>query len=554
MAASVEVRNHHTRLVLISLLAFAALAVAHTWPLASAPAHWSRIDNGDAALNIWAVNWVGSHLLHDPAHLFEANIFYPERHTLAYSEMMLVQGLLAVPIVELGGSPVLAFNLVLLAGLTFTGWAFCLLLQRWTGSWTAGFLAGSLAAFNAHALVRFGHLQIMHVEFFALMLFALDRLIRTRQLKDAVWLGVGFALQGLTSLYLLMFSAWALIFAVLSRAAEWWRAGAVGAVLRFGVAALVAAMLLWPYLRTYQQLRSDSGLERGVVEQIAGSWSNYLATGARLHRWWVPADAAASQAYGFPGVMAMLLVVFALTRADTRTDPRVRMCAVVAVGCLAVSMAPRWPLYPALHRAIPLFQAVRVPAHLAQVVLLMVAVLAGFGVAALGRRWPTAARWPVGVALVLLVNAEAFRAPIGFTHFDAVPAVYETLAHERNAVVAELPFPMGQQWFLNAQYMVYSTKHWRPMLNGYSGFMPKSYEKSYEATRGFPAQESLIALHDRGVTHVIVHRKALGDDRVAQIARIHELQEIASEGDIAIYRFRRVGDYQQRSNSGDRPK
>jgi hypothetical protein len=250
----------------------------------------------------------------------------------------------------------------------------------------------------------------------------------------------------------------------------------------------------------------------------------------------------------------MLLVVFAMTRADTRSDPRFRMCAVVALGCLAVSMAPRWPFYPALHRAIPLFQAVRVPAHLAQVVLLMIAVLAGFGAAALGRRWPIAARWPVGVVLVLLVNAEAFRAPIGFTHFDAVPAVYQTLAHERNAVVAELPFPMGQQWFLNAPYMVNSTKHWRPMLNGYSGFLPKSYEKSYEATRGFPAQESLIALHDRGVTHVIVHRKALGDDRVAQIDRIHELQEIASEGDIAIYRFRRVGDYQQLSNPGDRPK
>jgi hypothetical protein len=56
MAASVAVPNHHTRLVLLSLLVFVALAVAHTWPLASAPAHWSRVDNGDAALNIWAVN------------------------------------------------------------------------------------------------------------------------------------------------------------------------------------------------------------------------------------------------------------------------------------------------------------------------------------------------------------------------------------------------------------------------------------------------------------------------------------------------------------------
>ena len=136
------------------------------------------------------------------------------------------------------------------------------------------------------------------------------------------------------------------------------------------------------------------------------------------------------------------------------------------------------------------------------------------------------------------MNAEAFRAPIGFTHFDAVPAIYETLAHERTAVVVELPFPMAQQWFLNATYMVNSTKHWRPMLNGYSGFLPKSYEKSYAATRGFPAQESLIALHDRGVTHVIVHPRRSATI-ASRRARIHELQEIASEDAHQHRRFRR---------------
>ena len=39
------------------------------------------------------------------------------------------------------------------------------------------------------SLVRFGHLQIMHVEFFALMLFALDRLIVARRFRDAVLAG-----------------------------------------------------------------------------------------------------------------------------------------------------------------------------------------------------------------------------------------------------------------------------------------------------------------------------------------------------------------------------
>jgi hypothetical protein len=512
--------------------------VAHTWPLASAPAHLSRVDNADAALNIWAVSWVGTHLFTEPSRLFDANIFHPEPLTLAYSEVMLFQGLIAAPILALGGSPVLAFNLTLLAGFAFTGWAFCLLAWRWTGSWAAGFVAGSLAAFNAHVLVRFGHLQTMHPEFVALMLFALDRLLASRRLKDAAWLALGFALQGLTSLYLLVFSLWALLFAFLSRTRDWLRS-APTVLARLAVAAMLATALLWPPLSAYQQLRSESGLARGVADQIAGSWWDYLATGARVHGWWVPPEAAGSVAYAFPGVIAVLLMVFALTRREVRQDARFRMCAAAAAGCLAVSMAPKLPFYGALHDVIPLFQAVRVPARLSQVVLLMLAVLAGFGVAALQRRWPRLAAWPAAAALVALVNVEALRAPVGFVYFEGVPAVFDVLAAEPRAVVVELPFPMPSQWFLNARYMLNSTRHWQPMLNGYSGFRPPSYERSYEAARAFPAEDSLIALHDLGVTHVIVHREALGPERADRAEQRHELEQVAADGDIAIYRIRR---------------
>jgi hypothetical protein len=185
-----------------------------------------------------------------------------------------------------------------------------------------------------------------------------------------------------------------------------------------------------------------------------------------------------------------------------------------------------------------LFQAVRVPARMSQVVVLMGAVLAGYGVMALHRRWPRSAAWPVGAALVLLVNVEALRAPIGFVRFNGVPPVYRTLASEPNAVVVEVPYPIPSQWFLNASYMLNSTEHWRPLLNGYSGFLPASYERSYAAARAFPAPESLIALHELGVTHVVVHRESLGHDKAAQAEQRHELQWLAGEGDIAIYRLR----------------
>ena len=478
--------RHRPGRPLIALAAFVLLAMVHTWPLASNPAHLSRNDNGDALLNTWIVAWVAHQLPRDPLHLFDAGIFYPERLTLGYSEAMIVQGVMAMPILAAGGSAVLAYNLVLMAGLALTGWAFCLLVRRWTGSWAAGYVAGSLAAFNAHVLTRLPHLQTQHVEFVALMLFLLDRLVVSRRLRDAVWLGVSFALQGLTSVYLLVFTTWMLLFAVLGRAGEWLRREPARMLGLLVVAGAVATLLLAPYLWAYYALHRLTGLERTVADTrlYAGSWVSYLITGSRLHfGLWSHRFFGQSESTNFPGVTALTLVALALAWPETRRDVRVRMCLIAAVGCAAVSMLPNTPIYPVLYRLIPLFRAVRVIAHLGQIVLLMLAVVAGFGVAGLARRWPHRPTWPIAaVVLCGLCNLEALRAPFTFTPFSEIPPIYDVLARERDAVVVELPFWPPRIFFANGTYLLNATRHWHPMLNGYSGFRPSSYSANYDAS------------------------------------------------------------------------
>ena len=103
---------------LATLGLFVLLAVAHTWPLAQRPNVHSRVDNGDYCLNVWAVDWVARTLPTDPVHLFDANIFYPARLTLAYSEPLILQGALAIPAEWLGVSPLVTFNLLLIVGQT----------------------------------------------------------------------------------------------------------------------------------------------------------------------------------------------------------------------------------------------------------------------------------------------------------------------------------------------------------------------------------------------------------------------------------------------------
>jgi hypothetical protein len=86
--------------------------------------------------------------------------------------------------------------------------------------------------------------------------------------------------------------------------------------------------------------------------------------------------------------------------------------------------------------------------------------------------------------------------------------------------------------------MLNSTQHWQPMLNGYSGFRPDSYDATYEAIKDFPSDNALIALHERGVTHVIVHKSEIEPARFARISSISSLQQQSQNGEIYIYRLR----------------
>jgi len=82
------------------------LAVLHTWPLVLHPGRYSRNDNADTQLNEWIMAWVAHQLPRHPLQLFDANIFYPAKDTLAFSEPLIVPALMGAPLAWSGASPV----------------------------------------------------------------------------------------------------------------------------------------------------------------------------------------------------------------------------------------------------------------------------------------------------------------------------------------------------------------------------------------------------------------------------------------------------------------
>ena len=527
-----------------TLALFVLLAVAHTWPLAARPAEHSRVDNGDYSLNVWAVDWVARTLPTDPAHLFDGNIFHPHRLTLAYSEPLILQGVLAMPLVWLGAPPVLTFNLVLLAGFALSGWAFALMVQRQTGSWPAGLVAGSAVAFNAHHLMRLPHIQALHLELLPIVFVAIDRLLATGRTRWAVLLGAGVALQAASSIYLLIFTGWGVVWAWAARMPEW-RERPRQAALWVGVAAIAGAALLWPVLWPYAELSRTLGLTRTLAETSACSagWTDYLYTGSRLHfDGWSHIFRDSADA-NFPGFAVLGLAIYGLA-AGLRA-PRTRMWLAVVIGSIVLSMLPGLPGFAWLHAHVPALGAIRCYSRAGQMALVGMAVLAGYGAAALlvrvmsrtrrAKALPPQGTWLVGLVLIAAVNLEALRAPLWYREWPGVPAIYDRLRQEPDAIVADMPFYDRQGFFGNARYMIYATRHRHPIVNGYSGFAPPGFDQTAQVLRGFPGAPALEELRRLGVTHVVVHPGPWTDRRRALIAATPALQIVAQQGGIAIY-------------------
>jgi hypothetical protein len=521
---------------------FLLLAVLHTWPLASDPATLSRNDNADTVLNEWILAWVAHQLPRDPLNLFQANIFYPEPRTLAFSEHLLVPSLMVAPLLWLGASPVLAYNLLLIAGFALTGWATCLLVERWTSDLWAGILAGSLAAFNAHTLTRLPHIQAIHFEFVALALLALDRVLADRRVRDAVWLGIWCGLQALCSAYSMVFTCFAVGLGAVARPVEWlggrWRR----LVPLMALAVAVGALMVVPFLLPYRTARAEQGLNRSIEEvaRYSAAPSDYLATGGRFHFWlWSHKFYRHTDAL-FPGLAALGLALFAIGSGTALRDRRARMALVFGVVSFVLSFGPRVPIYGVLYAWLPLLQGIRGAARFGQLTLLAIAVMAGFGLADIRRRLRRRALSPaavgtIAVALIVVANAESLRAPLWYSRFEGIPGVYSVLAGEPEAVVAELPFFNLPRVSRNADYMLASTRHWKPMINGYSGFIPLSYRERMQTLLGFPDDRSFDTLRAAGVTHLIVHIATITEPE--RLDRDPRLQVIATGRGIKVYRL-----------------
>lgn len=494
--------------VALALLLTAAL----TYPLLFNPSRLARVNTDDGMFSIWVVSWVAHALTSEPQHLFDANIYYPAAGTLAFSEANLVAGALGTPVWALTHNPFLTHNAVV--ALSFVGsFAGMYYLTRYlTGDRGAAAVTAVLFAFCPFVFARTAHIQLLMIGLLPWCLLACHRLLDRPTVGRSVALGGALSAQALACGYYgifagLMVGAASVFLGVargLWRSRDHW----IGVAL----AAFVAIALTLPFFVPYMELHRDAGFGRSLADarDYSANARAWLASSAWAHRWWLSALGPFNEVL-FPGIAATVLGVAGFWRGLRRTaattgPPRdvVWLYAGLALVAFWASFGPAAGLYTLLFDTVPAFEFLRAPARLGIVTTLALVVLSGVALAS----WPRVTRRLVPLLCVLaLVTAELTAAPLRmYREAPPVSRVYRVLRKQPPGPVAEFPyFEQKIQWSRHAYYMLQSTAHWHPLVNGYSDYIPPAFIRDARTLSTFPSRGAFAVLQRLGARYVVVH-------------------------------------------------
>jgi hypothetical protein len=554
--------------LMLEVLAVAALALLFsiylTRPLAF-EMNDHAIELGDSRLNAYLQAWVAHSLASDPRHLFDTNIFYPAKNTLALSENMLGNQPIFGPVYAATRNPILAANCVILVSFWFCALSMYLLVRYLTGSpWPAA-IAGFVFAFAPVRLSQMGHMQLLSMEWMPLSVFFLYRFLLRKNAASLVAFCGFVMLQILCSLYLgyiemvilVSFLLGVLLTApcLLNRKA----------ILGFSLGAIAVGMVLSPVMVPYLRLQHGGVLlpQFDVLNTIAASANpiaSYLNAGFGPHHIYARLLAGFhSRNFNwekdlFPGFLPILLSIVAIAgcflpqRSLTcakgppndgpsnklRSAPNLWRTAIAGSALTVVisyvlSLGPylrihdqpsniRMP-YFWVSKLIPGMGVFRVPARFGLGLMFGLAILAGAGflnVLRIGERWRVFRYRGTKAVLTALAifclmqefDFTPFRFPPVMTPANVTPEYRWLAAQPHGSATLELPITMHGTAFdpyQAAGYVYASAYHWQPLFNGYSGHLPLIYSEVQRLALEMPSPHAIDSLRGLGLRYVVLH-------------------------------------------------
>ncbi|MGI5246289.1 hypothetical protein [Dactylosporangium sp. CA-139066] len=521
------------------------LAVVMTWPALAHPATTIPQDIWDPTLQAWQMSWAGHILTTDPLRLWQANAFYPDQYSYAFSDTLLGYA----PAGMIGSGPeaaVVRYNIifVLIFAFAFFG-AYALVRQLGAGR-TGAAVAGAAFAYAPWRLGQAGHLHVLSIGGIALALAMLARghgfsLSKGYEPDKRRW---GWVLGGwLVAAWQISLGfgigipfAYALLIIVVITAIIWgYRYARRWAVRRpFGwklffanlggglVFAAVSAMMAYPYLQVLKQ-HAEAKRSAEIIGLFSPPLKGFFISPPES--WlWGEAYANARSTLGWAPEMALLpgfflygLAFVGLFVSVWRLKHRILLGVGVVVTAM-LAMGTNGPAdgnfgYMALYRALPGFEGIRTSGRLMVWVTLFLALLAAGAVSAFADRavelfadrtqtdvGNRAGAWRIVTLIpLLLVLSEGLHDP-----FQANPEVPAAPVKMSTLQAPLMVLPTSELFDMNV--MLWSTDGLPKIVNGGSGFTPADQEILRLNMQQFPDEATVTQLRELKIHTIVVLR------------------------------------------------
>lgn len=540
----------------VTLLA-CVLAIVLTYPLAFKMDRAGRLGSGDGQFSLWCVSWVAHALTTNPLALYHANIFYPHTNTLAYSEANIVAGALGIPAYTLSrGNPFTTHNSVVLMAFAFSMISGYALTRYLTGSTAAAIGAGIAFAYCPYIFARTAHMQLLMTFGLPLSWLAMHRFVDRPSIARALALSAALVVQALACAYYGIFAGLIVAFSVLYYAVvrSLWRDWRYWALVALAAVAAIGAVS--PFFMPFLAVQKDFGFSRTLEDasMFSADWQAWLASSAYSHGWVLKLIGRWNEVL-FPGLLATVLGLMgawiglglklgsklgrkpapeqavAASEAGGATSPTLagfdsdrrrettRLYVLIGAIALWASFGPSAGLYRWFYDIIPIFTFLRAPARFGIVVALVLSVLMAIAVAHFLAGRTRREQWMLGGLLAALVSCELATQAPDYKEGGRVSNAYRMLARLPRAPVAEFPFFYRRSDFpQHAQYMLSSTYHWQPLINGYSDHIPEDFRRIVLTLSSFPSMDGFKILKERRVRYVVFHPKGYDHRLLARLS------------------------------------
>jgi hypothetical protein len=489
-------------------------------------------DLDDPLFCLYILKWSAHQIRMGLPDLWNANLFYPTRGAFALSDHLLGPAAQLVLFLKVVPNAIAGYNFLLFTSYVASALAVCWVFRRAGLSWPAAALAGWMFTFSPFRVFQVSHIQLTIAQWIPLTLWFWDRLLADRTLKNAGLFLLFYVLHvtgGCYLAYMIHFPLLALLVNRLMVQTPQRREILSARSLRLLVpvallAGSVTLAVFLPYLRISESLGTTRTDEE--VWQFGAKLASYLSP-ARRNFYFEPARAFLRWLLGphsrhFPRAENALFAGFLPTlffllgtaaawrrrRAGRQGPPDLwgRGLALSGLVCFALT----FPIvYAPLMRIVPGLSGMRVPARFYVFVSLALVYFAARGVDWLLERMPgPRARVALAAALAAGLAVELAPRPLEWVRLpreEEFPAVYHWIAREPSVkALVELPIHSDTR---ENQYLYFSTLHWKPIANGYSGYFPPSHQRLTERVRFLPDPAGLDLMRELWISHIVVHAR-----------------------------------------------